>query len=130
MTLKNKPAYMIVSLTPATLLGKQINLTLMRAKSLNCIQLFRTLRTVACQAPLSWGFPGKSTGVGCHFLLQEIFPTQGSNSRLLYLLHWQVDSLSLCYLGSLIALSIFSYFTHFPYSYSLLIFTLPSLSAL
>ena len=61
---------MIVSLTPATLLGKQINLTLMRAKSLNCIQLFRTLRTVACQAPLSWGFPGKSTGVGCHFLLQ------------------------------------------------------------
>ena len=22
-------------------------------------------------------FPGKSTGVGCHFLLQEIFPTQG-----------------------------------------------------
>ena len=130
MTLKNKPAYMIVSLTPATLLGKQINLTLMRAKSLNCIQLFRTLRTVACQAPLSWGFPGKSTGVGCHFLLQEIFPTQGSNSRLFYLLHWQVDSLSLCYLGSLIALSIFSYFTHFPYSYSLLIFTLPSLSAL
>ena len=107
---------MIVSLTPATLLGKQINLPLMRAKSLNCIQLFRTIRTVACQAPLSWGFPGKSTGVGCHFLLQEIFPTQGSNSRLLYLLHWQVDSLSLCYLGSLIALSIFSYFTHFPYS--------------
>ena len=26
-----------------------------------------------------WDFPGKSTGVGCHFLLQEIFPTQGSN---------------------------------------------------
>ena len=25
-------------------------------------------------------FPGKSTGVGCHFLLQGIFPTQGSNS--------------------------------------------------
>ena len=24
-----------------------------------------------------WGFPGKSTGVGCHFLLQGIFPTQG-----------------------------------------------------
>ena len=22
-----------------------------------------------------WDFPGKSTGVGCHFLLQEIFPT-------------------------------------------------------
>ena len=26
-----------------------------------------------------WDFPGKSTGVGCHFLLQ-IFPTQGLNS--------------------------------------------------
>ena len=23
-------------------------------------------------------FPGKNTGVGCHFLLQEIFPTQGT----------------------------------------------------
>ena len=26
-----------------------------------------------------WDFLGKNTGVGCHFLLQEIFPTQGSN---------------------------------------------------
>ena len=24
-----------------------------------------------------WNFPGKSTGVGCHFLLQGIFQTQG-----------------------------------------------------
>ena len=30
---------------------------------------------------------------GCHFLLQGIFPTQGSNPHLLCLLHWQVDSL-------------------------------------
>ena len=28
--------------------------------------------------------PGKSTGVGCHALLQGIFPTQGSNPELLY----------------------------------------------
>ena len=27
-----------------------------------------------------WDFPGKSTGVGCHFLLQGIFPTQGSKA--------------------------------------------------
>ena len=27
-------------------------------------------------------FPGESTGVGCHFLLQGIFPTQGSNPGL------------------------------------------------
>ena len=26
-----------------------------------------------------WNFPGTSTGVGCHFLLQGIFLTQGSN---------------------------------------------------
>ena len=26
-----------------------------------------------------WDFPGKNTGVGYHFLLQEIFPTQGLN---------------------------------------------------
>ena len=26
--------------------------------------------------------PGKNTGVGCHFLLQGFFPTQGSNLRL------------------------------------------------
>ena len=26
-----------------------------------------------------WDFPDKNTGVGCHFLLQEIFPIQGLN---------------------------------------------------
>ena len=29
-----------------------------------------------------WDFPGKSTQVGCHFLLWRIFPTQGSNPGL------------------------------------------------
>ena len=32
-----------------------------------------------------WDFPGNNTGVGCHFLLQGFFPTQGLN---LCLLHW------------------------------------------
>ena len=31
-----------------------------------------------------WDFPGKNTGVVCHFLLQGIFLTQGSNSHLLH----------------------------------------------
>ena len=31
-----------------------------------------------------WESPGKNTGVGCHFLLQGIFPTQGSNLGLLH----------------------------------------------
>ena len=42
-----------------------------------------TPRTIVCQAPLSLGFPGKSTGEGCHFLLQGIFPTPGLNLGLL-----------------------------------------------
>ena len=45
-------------------------------------------------------FPGKNTGVGCHALLQGIFPTQGSNPRLLCLLQWQADSLPLSHPGS------------------------------
>ena len=32
--------------------------------------------------PCPWDFPGKNTGVGCHFLLQGIFPTQGLNPGL------------------------------------------------
>ena len=43
-----------------------------------------------------WDSPGKNTGVGCHFLLQGIFPTQGSN---LNLLHWQAGSLPLSHQG-------------------------------
>ena len=39
-----------------------------------------------------WDLPGKNTGVGCHFLLQGIFPIQGSNLDLSRLLHWQKDS--------------------------------------
>jgi len=30
-----------------------------------------------------WDFPGKNTGAGFHFLLQEIFPMQGLNPGLL-----------------------------------------------
>ena len=37
-----------------------------------------------------WDFPGKNTGVVCHFLLQGIFEAQGLNPSLL---HWQVDPL-------------------------------------
>ena len=45
-----------------------------------------------------WNSPGKNTGGDCHFLLQGIFPTQGSNQSLLCL-HWQVDSLPLAPAG-------------------------------
>ena len=39
-----------------------------------------------------WNFPGKNTGVSCHFLLQRLFPIQRSNLQLLIgkriLYHW------------------------------------------
>ena len=40
--------------------------------------------TIALQVLCPWDSPGKNTGVGCHFLLQSIFPTQGSNPGLLH----------------------------------------------
>ena len=43
--------------------------------SLSHVQLFAILWTIARQDPLSIGFPGKNTGVGCLFLLQGIFMT-------------------------------------------------------
>ena len=47
-----------------------------------------------------WYFPGKNTGVGCHFLLQVNFSIQGSNPGLLpsrQILYW------LSHQGSLIS---------------------------
>jgi len=64
---------------------------------LSHVWLFVTPWTVARQAPLPWDSPGKNSWIGCCFLLQGIFPTQGSNPRLL---HWQADCLPLSYLGS------------------------------
>ena len=52
--------------------------------------------TVAHQAPLSMGFSRQEYWSGLlFFLLQGIFLTQGSNPRLLCLLHWQAGSLLL-----------------------------------
>ena len=67
------------------------------AQSLSHAQLFATPWTVAHETPLSMGFSSKNTGVGCHSLLQEIFPTQGLN---LHFLHWHIDSLPLHHLGT------------------------------
>ena len=39
--------------------------------------------------------PGKNSGVGCHALLQRIFPIQGLNLRLSCFPRWQADSLPL-----------------------------------
>ena len=56
------------------------------------IRLFVTPWTVAHQFLCPWDSPDRNTGVGCHALLQGIFPTRGSNLHLLHLLHWQAGS--------------------------------------
>ena len=67
-----------------------------------CAQSCLTLRSHGLQAArllCPWNFPGKNTGVGYHFSLQVIFPTQGLNPHLLHRLHWQVGSLPLINAG-------------------------------
>ena len=59
----------------------------------SCVRLFVILWTPGSSDHRD--SPGKNTGVGCHALLQGIFPTQGSNPPLLHFLHWQVGSLPL-----------------------------------
>ena len=60
-----------------------------------------------------WDSPGKNTGVGCHFLLQGIFPTQGSNPYLFCLLHWQMGSLPLVPPSGSSTMSFCSLIVHF-----------------
>ena len=55
------------------------------------------LWSARCLCP--WDFPSKNTGMGCHFLLQGVFPTPGSNPRLLHcrwiLYHWTTRECSI-----------------------------------
>ena len=53
------------------------------AQSLSHVRLFATPWAVTHQALYPWDFPGKNTGAGCHFLFQEIFPTEKPNLSLL-----------------------------------------------
>ena len=53
-----------------------------KVKSFSRVRLFATPWTVAYRLLHPWDFPGTNTGVGCRFLLQEIFPTQGLNPGL------------------------------------------------
>ena len=62
----------------------------LNAHILSCPVMSNSLQPHGLQAakilfPLD--FSGKNTGAGCHFFLQGIFPTQGSNPHLLCLLH-------------------------------------------
>ena len=62
---------------------------------LSHIRLFGTRGLEPTRLLCPWDSPAKNTGVGCHFLLQGIFPTQGSSPHLLHVLHWLEGSLPL-----------------------------------
>lgn len=69
-----------------------------------CIWLFLQPHGLGPTRLLSpWDFPGKNAGVCCPFLLQRIFPTQGSSPCLLHwqwvLYHW-ASRLALLLIGS------------------------------
>ena len=51
------------------------------SESVSCSVMSNSLPTMLL---CPWNSPGRNTGVGCHFLLQGIFPTQGSNLGLLH----------------------------------------------
>ena len=80
-----------------------------------------TPQSVVCKTPLSMGFSGKNTGVGCHSLLQRIFPTQGSKPPLLCPVHCRYFFFPLSHLGSLhlvvlrLLIRFFRWFTKLPF---------------
>ena len=82
------------NLSPEPLSGSPKDSVVVDFQSLGTVRLFVTPRTVAFQASLSMGFPGKNIGVGCHFLLQGVFKTQGLNPCLLLgrwiFYHWAI----------------------------------------
>ena len=43
------------------------------------VRCFEIPWTVAHRLLGPWDFPGRNTGIGCHTLLQGIFPNQGSS---------------------------------------------------
>ena len=49
----------------------------------SCVQLFAILWIIDHQVSRPWDSPSMNTRVGCHALLQGIFPTQGQNPCLL-----------------------------------------------
>ena len=70
-----------------------------------------------------WDFPGKNTGVDCHFLLQGIFLTHKSNSHLLSLLHCRW----ILYLWAVIASCFKSYFSELRILPIRIVWTLPNM---
>ena len=63
-----------------------------RVQAQSCPTLWDPMDCSPLSSSVHGIFSSKNTRVGCHFLLQGIFPTQGSNPCLL---NWQMGSLPL-----------------------------------
>ena len=63
----------------------------------SCVWLLRLHGLKSTTLLCHWDFSGRHAGVGCHFLLQGIFPDPGIASEFPA---WRVDSLPLSHLGS------------------------------
>ena len=83
------------------------------AQSLSCARLFLTLWTSLQGSSVHGIFQARILDWVAISFFQLMFPTQGSNLRFLYLLHWQADSLPLSHLGSLFLSSPKQIFTLF-----------------
>ena len=70
----------------------------MKVKSLSHVHSLQSHGLYPTRLLCPWDFPGNSTEVDCHFLLQGIFPTQGLN---LGLLHYRQMLYCLSHQGSL-----------------------------
>ena len=84
----------IVHIDRHKLVNKQVIVCAMCSVTQSCPTLWSQGLQPTSLCP--WDFPEKNTGVGCHFPLQEIFPTQGLK---LHLLYWQTGSLTPCHLA-------------------------------
>ena len=60
-------------------------LVLLLLSSFSRVRLYATPEMAGHQATRPWDSPGKNTGVGCHVILQGIFPTQGLNPCVSYI---------------------------------------------
>ena len=83
--LAHKDSWCIFKLQPySTFTLTELFCIALKVKSLSCVRLFATPWdcTLSGSSLSPWNFIGKSTRVGCHFLLQGIFPTRGLNPGL------------------------------------------------
>ena len=65
-----EPRTLMVLSRSITLISKQGKGSLLLLSRCSCVQLCATPQTAPTRLPRPWDFPGKNTGVGCHFPLQ------------------------------------------------------------